>query len=169
MIIPALGDENDCFFSSTSHFGIRWRTFRSGNYWPNDRQRVTFIFKTFSPLRDFLGFAAQQLSPCQLQGFVCWGNHNDKNTEMTKSHPASYFCTRCVLQSTQLWGEIRKWNSVKQNNQGRKETQRIPSDQKNGHGRKMKFQFQPEIVLRGVSQICLTLAFFYIPVLYWSP
>lgn len=51
-------------------------------------------------------------------GFWLLGSHSDTNTEMTKPLPVLYFCTLCVLQSTQSWREIRKWNSVKPNNQG---------------------------------------------------
>lgn len=96
--------------------------------------------------------------PLPATGFWLLGElPNDMHTEMTKSHSALYFCTRCVLQSTQLWGEIRKWNSVKQNNQG--ERKPFPSDQQHGHGRKIKCQFQPEIVFGGVPQIFLTSGF----------
>lgn len=53
--------------------------------WSNDRQRDTLMSKPFSPVCDFSGFAAQPLSPHQLQGFGYWGNHSDMNTEITLS------------------------------------------------------------------------------------
>lgn len=112
VIIPTLIEENDCFSSSTSHFCTSSRIFPSENYWSNDRQRGTLMFKTFPPVRDLLRICCQPLSPPQLQRFGYWGNHNDMNTEMTKSHSASYFNTHCVLQSTQLWEEIRRNKEV---------------------------------------------------------
>lgn len=93
VIIPALIVENDCFSSSTSHFCTSSRTFPSGNYWSNDRQRGTLVFKTFPPVRDLLRISCPAIVFPPATGFWLLGEpqwHEHRNYQITLSLVLQY-------------------------------------------------------------------------------